>query len=369
MFYDAIVIGLGSTGGATFCHLAKKGVRVLGIDAASPPHDGGSSHGHTRIYRQAYYEAAEYVPLAVRALDLWRELERETSQTLFVSTGALMIGPEHGELVAGAVESARQHGIAYEMVSHRHIAGRFPAFVAPKHTVGVFEPTAGVLMVDRCLAAHIDLGRRAGGEVHVNEKVLGVEQHADGVSVRTNQGMYNTARVVVAAGAWSPALLDMSHAFRVTREVVHWFKPQSQHASAPSCPVSMIQFDDGPIFYSIPDFGHGFKAGLHHAGLETNPDAPGDLKSDADRVATLMRELAPGAAGPLINSAPCYYTTTRDHHFSIGALPNKPDVFLASACSGHGFKFAPALGEHLAALVTDSSTDTYAIFDVGRMLK
>jgi sarcosine oxidase len=365
--YDVIVVGLGATGGAALYHLARNGVHVLGLDAASPPHDGGSSHGGTRIYRQAYYEAPEYVPLAIRALELWHELERETNQTLFVRTGALTIGPEKGELVAGALLSAQQHAIPYEALERDGVMQRFPAFVPPAGAVALFEPTAGVLMVEPCVTAHISLARKHGADVGTNETVTGIEAEPGRVTVRTSQGEYRAKRVIVAAGAWTPRLLGMTEMFRVTRETIHWFQPRSSHAAAPDCPVSMIQFDDGPIFYSIPDFGKGFKAGLHHAGRITDPDNAPPHTPDAARVARLVEQIVPGATGRLLASSPCYYTTTSDHHFVIGSLAAAPEIVVASACSGHGFKFAPALGEHLAQLAGDTGAAHYPLFAADRL--
>src|ERR1700712_4315460 len=138
--YDVIVLGLGATGGAALYHLAKQDVRVLGLDRFSPPHNFGSSHGHTRIYRQAYYEAPEYVPLALRAIDMWYELERETGRTLFANTGALTIAPEDNPLFAGALRSARKHGIAHDLMSLEETLKRFPAFNASENCIGLFEP-------------------------------------------------------------------------------------------------------------------------------------------------------------------------------------------------------------------------------------
>jgi sarcosine oxidase len=365
--YDVIVIGLGATGGAAFYHLARNGVRVLGIDAASPPHNGGSSHGSTRIYRQAYYEAPEYVPLVIRALELWHELERETRETLFVRTGALTIGPENGELVSGALLSARQHAIPYESLDREDVIRRFPAFAPPEGTVALFEPTAGVLMVDQCISAHIALGRKHGGSARMNEAVTAIIPGHGGVTVRTGVSEFRAGRIIVAAGAWTPQLLGFEHAFSVTRETVHWFRSRSPHAGAPDCPVSMIQFDDGPIFYSIPDFGNGFKAGLHHAGPVTDPARAPVHTSDAARVAQVLERLVPAAAGPLLTSEPCYYTTTRDHHFAIGALERAPQIIVASACSGHGFKFSPALGEHLAHLAGPTGAAAYPLFTAARL--
>ncbi|HKS06935.1 MAG TPA: N-methyl-L-tryptophan oxidase [Gemmatimonadaceae bacterium] len=368
--FDCIVVGTGGLGSAAVYHLARRGARVLGIDQFAPPHDLGSSHGQTRIYRQAYYEAPEYVPLALRALELWNELERESGTRLFANTGALTIGPERGELFAGALLSARRHNIAHEVLTSSECERRFPAFRAPSNTIALFEPTGGVLFPEACVSAHLAWAQHRGAVIHTNEAVLGIDENDAYVAVRASTASYTAARVIVAAGAWAPKLIGRANAFAVTRETVHWFAAASSSARGNACPVSMIAHDDGPILYTIPDFGNGFKAGRHHAGRVAEPTqskAPAD--ADDARVTTeLMQRFVPGGAGKLIESAPCYYTTTRDHHFAIGPLPAAPRIILASACSGHGFKFASALGESVAKLALQQDAGLPAsLFDVGRL--
>lgn len=369
--YDAIVIGLGASGGATLFHLAKAGLRVLGIDRFDPPHNRGSSHGHTRIYRQAYYEAPVYVPMALRALDLWRELEHDTGRTLFENVGGLTIGKESDELIAGALLSAQQHGIAHELLSIDDISLRFPAFNPPQGTIGLFEPTAGVLHADLCVRSHLDMATSAGAEMRTNETVTAIDAgNADGVKVRTNAGTYAAARMVVAAGAWAPKLLGLEAAFHVTRETVNWFGATLPSARAKNCPVSMIALADGRMLYTLPDFGDGFKAGLHHSGLtgDAHLDREPVSLADTETVAKEVARYAPGGFGPLRESAPCFYTSTRDQHFAIGPLPWAPSVILAAACSGHGFKFAPAIGESVARMVQGLPTELpMDVFDVGRL--
>lgn len=354
---DVVVVGLGALGSATLHHLARASVPAVGIDRYAPPHDRGSSHGRTRIYRQAYYEAPEYVPLALRALELWRDLERESGRRLFVQTGALTIGSEYGELFGGAHASARQHGIAHEVLSVTDVAQRFPVFRAPNGTVALFEPTGGVLFPELCIETHLALAKVRGAEVRTDEQVIAIDAHGDGARVTTDRATYEASRVVVAAGAWAPKLLGLERALTVTRETVHWFAPGSPAARAGDCPVAMIELDAGPLLYTLPDFGDGFKAGLHHAGrIAESLDKTPVAATDADAVANALRRFAPGGAGTLRESAQCFYTTTRDHHFAIGALPAQPAIILASACSGHGFKFASALGELIARMVAAHET-------------
>ena len=369
--FDVIVIGLGATGGAALYHLARSGQRVLGIDQFAPPHTRGSSHGHTRIYRQAYYEASVYVPLALRALELWHDLERESGLALFANTGVLTIGAEDSEIVTGALQSAKQHGIAHDMLSHDETVRRFPAFRPPADAVGLFEPTGGVLFADLCVATHLKLAARAGAHVRTNEAVTHMNHdNPDRVVVTTSARSYYARRVIVAAGAWAPQLLGLQQAFRVTRESVHWFQSRSQAVSAERCPVSMIAMDDGRMLYTIPDFGDGFKAGLHHTGVVGSPDET-NLDIDQHELAgvrqSLMRHV-PDGAGEVLTSAHCYYTSTADFNFAMGPMPHAEKIILAAACSGHGFKFASALGEALAQMATERATSLpMDVFDVTRL--
>lgn len=369
--FDAIVIGLGASGGASLYHLAKSGLRVLGIDRHTPPHKYGSSHGHTRIYRQAYYEAPVYVPMALRALELWHDLERETGRTLFTQTGALTIGRREDAVIDGALTSAQQHGIAHELLTADEIEQRFPAFHPPDGTMGLYEPTAGVLFADLCVQSHIEVAQQSGAELRLGEIVRNIDySDPERVVVLTNAGAYTAPRVVVAAGAWAPRLLDLEHAFQVTRETVNWFASNSESAHAPHCPISLIALPDGRTFYSLPDFGGGFKAGLHHSGRagDAHTDWEPVHESDTAIVAKELAIYAPGADGPLVESMPCYYTSTSDQHFAIGPLQWAPSVILAAACSGHGFKFAPAIGEAVAQMVRGENTALpMDVFDVGRL--
>jgi len=369
--FDVLVIGLGASGGASLYHLARAGLRVLGIDQFAPPHHRGSSHGHTRIYRQAYYEAPVYVPMALRALELWHELERDTGRKLFTQTGGLTIGRREDALIAGALLSAQQHRIAHELLTEAEIAARFPAFNPPVGTMGLYEPTAGVLFADLCVQSHLEMAKAAGARVNTGETVQSIDySNADRVIVRTNSSTYEAGRVVVAAGAWAPKLLGLEHAFHVTRETVNWFQTSSTSARAPECPVSMIALADGRMFYSLPDFGDGFKAGLHHNGCtgDAHLDWEPVSGSDTELVAIELANYVPGAAGAVVESAPCFYTSTADQHFAIGPLPSAPNIILAAACSGHGFKFAPAIGEAVSQMARGIPTALpMDVFDVGRL--
>jgi len=186
--FDVAVAGLGAMGAAAACHLARRGLRVVGFDRFSPPHDRGSSHGETRIIRVAYFEDPRYVPLVRRAWELWTALEHDAGERLLERTGGLMIGPPDGELVRGALASAKAHGLEHEALSPPASAARFPAHHLVPGDVAVWEPLAGVLRPEPCVEAHLEGARRAGAELHVDEPVLAWEPDGEGVRLRTARG-------------------------------------------------------------------------------------------------------------------------------------------------------------------------------------
>ena len=352
---DVIVVGLGAMGSAALYHLAQRGVRVIGFDRYAPPHALGSTHGLSRIIRESYYEHPRYVPLVQRAYELWAELERRAARRLFHQTGGLMIGDAEGVLVSGALRSAREHGLAHELLSAREVHERFPVFVLPDEMSGFLEPRAGVLDPEGCVDAHLQLAAAAGAEVRSNERVREWKVAGGRVRVVTEHGVYDAARLALCAGAWNPALIDDdSITLRVERQVMHWFTPARtpQLFEPTRCPIAMTEYAADRIFYFVPDSGDGVKAAIHHEGEVTDPDAVRREVADAD-VVPVMRLLSrylPNAAGPLRGSATCLYTNTTDGHFLFAPHARHEEVLIVSACSGHGFKFASAIGEAIADL-------------------
>ena len=352
---DVIVVGLGAMGSAALYHLAQRGVRVIGFDRFAPPHALGSTHGLSRIIRESYYEHPRYVPLVQRAYDLWAELERRSARRLFRQTGGLMIGDADGVLVTGALRSARQHNLPHELLSARELHNRFPGFVLPEEMSGFFEPRAGVLDPEGCVDAHLQLAAAAGAEVRPNEPVREWNVRGGRVRVVTELGTYDAARLALCAGAWNPALIDDdSVTLRVERQVMHWFTPaRTPELFSPArCPIAMTEYSRDRIFYFVPDSGDGVKAAIHHEGEVTSPNAVRREVTDEDvaPVIDLLRRYLPNAAGPLRGSATCLYTNTSDGHFFIAPHARHDAVLIVSACSGHGFKFASAIGEAVADL-------------------
>jgi sarcosine oxidase len=354
--YDVAIAGLGAMGAAAAHELTRRRLRVLGFDRHVPPHSLGSSHGETRIIREAYFEHPAYVPLVRRAFERWRALELECGAPLLRETGGLMIGRADSLLVRGAERSARMHGLPHELLTASEVRARFPALRPDDDMVAVCEPRAGILFPEACIRAFLASARGGGADLRGGEAVRQWVAGGEGVSVATGRGEYRARWLILSAGAWLNSLLPESELpLNIERQVLHWFEPGSMaDAFAPErCPIHLWQLEDDRFFYGFPDLGTGVKAGFHHAGETTTADgvrrdiAPAEI----DAVRAVLRRHLPGADGPLRKSLVCLYTNTPDGHFLIDAHPQHRNVLIASACSGHGFKFAPAIGEILADLV------------------
>jgi sarcosine oxidase len=352
--YDAIVVGLGAMGSAVAFEVAGRGKRVLGIDRFEPPHTMGSTHGKSRIIREAYFEDPGYVPLVARAFEKWGEIESLSGRRIFERTGGLMLGPPDGRLVSGALASAKEHRLQHEVLDARQVMERVPGLRAMADMIGVVEPRAGVLQPEVAITACLELARRFGATIATNERVVGWELRDRGLRVTTEQRAYECERLIIAAGAWTSALVpDLGVKLSVERQVQHWFRP----AAPMRTPIIMCEYAPGRFWYSIPDRGEGIKVAIHHEGSTVDPETV-DRTVKAEEVAyvrALLRTYMPAADGPLIESSVCLYTNTPDERFLVGRHPAHPNVEIVSACSGHGFKFASAIGEIVAERVTSSS--------------
>ena len=362
--YDVIVAGLGGMGSAAAYHLAARGKKVLGLERHVPAHDKGSSHGESRIIRQAYFEGAEYVPLLFRAYELWEELEKETGEDLMTLCGGLFIGPEDGELVSGSVASADEHGLPYEILDAADLKRRFPIFEPGPETVALFEKRAGFVRPEASVRAHLDRAASLGAELRFGEPVLSWEASGSGVRVRTENGAYEAERLVVSAGAWAGELLsDLGLPLEVTRQILFWFRPRGGIGAFAQdrLPIWIYEPDDGNMFYSFPavDGADTVKAAFFRAdGTPADPNTI-DREVHADEVDFIRRYLGrhvPAMDGELVKARTCMYTNTPDQHFVVSAHPDHPQVVVAAGFSGHGYKFCGVIGEILADLAVEGET-------------
>jgi len=358
---DVIVIGLGATGSAALCHLARRGLAVVGVEQFSPGHEHGSSHGATRIIRLGYFEHPSYVPLVRAAYPMWRDLEAEAGEPLLHVTGIVEIGAPDGALVSGTLAASRQHGVPHETLDANAVMRRYPAFQIPADFVGVFQQNGGFLAAEAAIHAHLKLAHAAGAVLRPRERVHEIEPGGENVRLTADFGTIEAKHVVVAAGSWLPVLLPgLPTRLRVTRQALGWFAPGDPVLFQQNrFPVFMLENAHG-LYYGFPPYrGGSIKFAKHHHLDETIDPATPTRPFGRDDEAVLRKGLAaflPAANGPLTDTKTCRYTMTDDGDFLIDRLPADPRVIVASPCSGHGFKFSPVIGEAIADLVTRGET-------------
>jgi monomeric sarcosine oxidase len=346
--------------------MLRRGQRVLGLERFTPGHARGSSHGETRIIRQAYFESPDYVPLLRRTYALWDALEARTGMTLRAQTGGLFVGRAETNVVAGTLASAKRWNLAHEVYDAPALRRRFAAITPLDDEIGVFEAIAGALFPEAGVRAHLQVAAEDGAELRFDTQVTGWDAGDANVWVALDDGTHvEASRLAICAGPWFAKIApDLHIALRVERNVQFWFTPLDRTAVAPNrLPVYAVEREGAPLFYGFPDFGEGAKIARHGSGRLADPDALERAVSN-DEVADAHDTLAsfvPAAAGTFVRADPCMYTLTPDEHFVIGAHPRHPNVIIAGGFSGHGYKFTPVVGEIVATLLAGEDPG----FDLG----
>lgn len=359
--YQVIVAGVGGVGSAALYHLARRGVAVLGLDRFPVGHDRGSSHGQTRIIRQAYYEHPDYVPLLLRAYELWRELEQRCGAQLLFRTGLLQVGPSEGKVLTGVRASAQRHHLQVEPLSADEIRKRWPGFRVPEGMSGLYEPQAGYLRVEACVAAHVEEARRCGAVIFTDQAVMDWQAANGGVLVKTERGQYVADKLILAPGPWATQLLKWKRLrLAVLRKPQYWFRPFDRSYDADAgCPAYLFELPEG-LFYGFPRIdSRGVKAAVHTGGSVVsdplNVDRSVDLK-DRQQVEQFLSRCLPLVLPEMTDHSVCLYTMSTDQHFVVDQHPHCEAVYFAAGLSGHGFKFTCVLGQALAELATLGAT-------------
>ena len=348
-------------GSAALYHLAKRGLRPLGLERFAVPHEMGSSHGLTRIIRLAFHEGPEYVPFGRRAYELWRELEERAGERLLRVTGSVHAGAPGSAGFEDTLRACVEQGVPHSALTSAELSARFPGYGLPPDMMAVVQPDGGFLAPERCVAAHADAARSLGAEIREGERVLEWNASAGGVRVRTERGAYKAGALVVAAGAWAGRLLpDLDGVAVPERQAVAWFETEDAALFAPDrFPVFIVTLD-GEEYYGFPEFGSpGFKVGkFHHDGEAADPDALDRSwrAQDEEMLRDFARRCFPKAAGRMLRMSVCMFTNSPDRHFIIGKHPQWPQVSFAAGFSGHGFKFCSVVGEVMADLAERGET-------------
>jgi sarcosine oxidase len=367
--YDFIVVGLGTAGSATCMTLACRGFKVLGLDKYRPPHRMGSHHGASRSVRRAYLEGTSYVPMALRSWELWRKLEKNSGKKLLVKTGNLTIGPPDSPAVSGFVKSAQTYEIPYECLTAAEVRKRWPHLFPPDTFIAGLETEAGILFPELSIATFLAEAEKAGADLILDENVNQWSEGQDTVHVRTARNTYETGRLLISAGAWTKRLLGLQGLPLMPKRVpVHWIKaPEDRRLRIGHLPVNFWQVPIENIsglsfayreFYALPIIGPAsqIKVAFHNQLIDCDPAAPvrRALPDEVEKIKAVISQFLPKLRHCAITSDVCMYTMTPDGHFYLGKRPGSNNVF-AAALAGHGFKFAPVLGEILADLMVDVS--------------
>jgi len=371
--YHSIVVGVGGMGSAVCYELAKRGKRVLGIERLDIPHDQGSSHGHTRIIRLAYYEHPSYVMLLRRAYELWGEIERRMNKQLFVKTGSIDAGPSDSWVFKGSLQSCVEHGLSHQVLTGKEINQRFPGYNLPHDLMGVFQPEGGFLLPEPATVAYVEAAHDLGAEIHGREEVLDWEPLGDGVRVITDRDEYEADSLVFTGGAWNSQLLPFLQKYAVPeRQVLAWLQPERPKLFSPErFPVFNLLVPEGRYYgfpvHNIP----GFKFGKYHH-FEEVVDPDGYHREPDIEDEEVLREFAsryfPKGAGPTMTLKACMFTNSPDKHFIIDLHPDYPQVSFAAGFTGHGYKFASVIGEIMADLAERrESRHNISLFNVARL--
>ncbi|WP_123039293.1 N-methyl-L-tryptophan oxidase [Cohnella candidum] len=356
--YDAIVVGAGAMGMSAGYHLAAAGRRVLLIDANDPPHDKGTHHGETRIIRHAYGEGREYTPLALRAQELWEQLEELTGRKLFLPTGFLQAGEPGSSMLEEMAASAREHGVPVERLDRAEIRRRWPDLALPESNEACFEPEGGVLLCEDCIRSYREAAEKMGAVVKANAPVTEIRPDADGATVLAGGEVYRADALVVTAGKYAGRVLQglgVEAPLRPLRRTVAWFPTDRADYDQARFPAFLFEVPEG-MFYGFPGIGgSGVKVGRHEGPERPSPlDGPmpafGAYPEDRGDLEGFMGLYMPGIAPVASRGSACTYTMTPDEHFILDRHPEYAHVAIGAGFSGHGFKFASAVGEVLARM-------------------
>ena len=347
MKYDLLIVGSGSVGAAAGYYATRAGLKVLMIDAHLPPHQEGSHHGDTRLIRHAYGEGERYVPLVLRAQALWDRLATESGEPVFERSGVINLGPADSEFLANVAQSARQWNLAVEKLDAASLMARWPEISVPDDYIGLFEADSGFVRSELAIKTWIRLAAEAGCAQLFNCPVTAIHSSDDGVTVETPEGIFSGSKLLVSAGTWVARLIpDLP--VQPVRKVFAWFQADGRYSKKNTFPAFTGEMADGSQYYGFPAEDNELKIGKHNGGQvisDASERVPfGSVASDGSECFRFLRQFLPGIGGCLYGAS-CTYDNSPDEDFIIDNVPGEPNMLVITGLSGHGFKFAPVLGE------------------------
>lgn len=367
---DVIILGGGTMGTAAAWALGRRGVSSLVLEQFHHVHDKGSHSGETRIIRHAYAESPEYVPLVLRADELWQELEALSGETILIRCGGLELAAPGFSHAQAARESALEHNLAHEWLAPAEVRARWPQFNVPDGWDALYSASAGFVLTEPALHSMADQARRGGATFVENTPALGWGTTSDGIFVDTPSGQFTAGALIVSAGAWAGRMLaDLGLPLEVRRKTLWWQALDNPADFAPDrFPVFISDSEAGEI-YGFPVYGRpGLKMANHKDGEPADPETvdrsthPGENADCLELAANVLPAVRPA----VLHSAVCLYTMTPDTDFIVDRYPTDSRIAIGAGFSGHGFKFTPAIGELLANLVLDTNTQPIPRLTLGR---
>jgi len=363
MDYDVIIIGAGSMGMAAGYFLSKSGKKTLLLDSFNPPHNKGSHHGETRIIRYAYAEGEEYVPLILKAQELWNDLERATGKQLFIQTGVLGVGNEKSDFIQNIISSAKKYSLPLDVIDSNEVHNRWSGITLPNDSVGCFEPTSGVLKCEESIKAYQELAELNGATILTNSRVKEISIRDERVTIKADEQTFYSDALVISAGAWSGnllSMLDLDIPLTPVRKTFAWFETNENIYNHNNFPAFAFETPQG-LYYGFPSIdGFGLKVGRHDGGEQINPDESmigfGEIAEDEGDLVQFLNQYIPDIR-QLKYGKTCMYTLTPDDKFIIDLHPKYSNVAIAAGFSGHGFKFSSAVGQALSNLIISGKSE------------
>lgn len=369
---DIAIVGLGSMGSFAFWQLAKLGVNVIGFDRYQPGHDQGAGHGETRIFRTAYGEGVEYVPLLQEARKLWRELEAETDTELYIENGGTMFGAKDDSFIQTVQKSVDQFNLPHKTMTGTEAKQAYPQIAFRENQIAVFENLAGFVKPELAIQTAVARGEQLGGKSFTDTEVTKIESDENGVTIISHDKTYRVKHVIVSSGGWTSSLVPQAKLpVQLERQVLVWYNAKNPEKFTPNKFPIFSRMKDGIGFYGFPSIdGETVKVALHHGGEYINHPNEVDRdihESDLAPVTALVKEYLPDLIPEPVKAKTCFYTNTPDEHFVLGPVPNDPNITLLGPMAGHGFKFAPIMGKIAAQLATgETPAFQISMFDPSR---
>lgn len=358
--YDIAVLGMGAVGALCVYEASKQGLSVIGIDQYDPPHSYGSTHGETRLIREAYSEGPEYVPLLRESLDLWRQLNTEIGENMFRDIGIQYIGPKDNPRMLSVRNSSQEYDIPLygytDNPSHKQTG-----FCYPEDWDHIYELNAGYITVEPAMRALFKAAKQKGATLSPNTKILDIEIGDTQCRVRTDTSEITAKKLIIALGPWAHESMDfLTPHLELERHTLHWFEdPKGDFTPKDGMMPWVVHHPEGWFFYGFPTNEAGLVKMSEHAygdRVATTKDIKRDITpEDTDTIEAFQKQYMPSLS-KRVHSSSCIYTMTKDGHFIIDHYPGTNHAVFAAGLSGHGYKFAPAMAQALIQMVMDGQT-------------